>query len=225
MQTKKVILADGQQLMIDGLQALLENNPTYNFEVLFATHSGKELLGYLQGAQFDLLIIDLQLEEKHGFEVLELLKKRNVDFKILVLSGEKQTAILRKVLEYPIDGFVSKLSPFSTVLEALECIFEGQKYYDQALDLTGIGREALDKVLSSSSDERMGKTFVDKFDITKRELEVLQLLAQAHSNLEIGKLLFISEQTVTVHRKSLMRKLCVRNIAALIKIAYDNNLV
>lgn len=225
MNAKKIVLADSQLLTMEGLQCLLQQNEQLSTEVVFRTNSGKELLEFLAGASLDLLILDLQLDEKDGFEVLELLKKRQVDYKILVLTGESQAAVLRKLLGYQLDGVVRKQSPASILTSALTHIFDGQKYFDPSLELTRIGKEASLKVGTSATQESIGNRFVQQFDITRRELEVLQLLATAHSNHEIGKLLYISEQTVTVHRKSLMRKLCVRNIAALIKIAYDNNLI
>ncbi len=225
MNAKKIVLADSQLLTMEGLQCLLQQNEQLSTEVVFRTNSGKELLEVLAGASLDLLILDLQLDEKDGFEVLELLKKRQVDYKILVLTGESQAAVLRKLLGYQLDGVVRKQSPSSILTLALTHIFDGQKYFDPSLELTRIGKEASLKVGTSATQESIGNRFVQQFDITRRELEVLQLLATAHSNHEIGKLLYISEQTVTVHRKSLMRKLCVRNIAALIKIAYDNNLI
>jgi DNA-binding NarL/FixJ family response regulator len=225
MNAKKIVLADSQLLTMEGLQCLLQQNEQLSTEVVFRTNSGKELLEFLAGASLDLLILDLQLDEKDGFEVLELLKKRQVDYKILVLTGESQAAVLRKLLGYQLDGVVRKQSPSSILTLALTHIFDGQKYFDPSLELTRIGKEASLKVGTSATQESIGNRFVQQFDITRRELEVLQLLATAHSNHEIGKLLYISEQTVTVHRKSLMRKLCVRNIAALIKIAYDNNLI
>jgi two-component system response regulator NreC len=80
-----------------------------------------------------------------------------------------------------------------------------------------------------SNDDQNKNSFIDEFQLieklTKREMQVLQQIAQAKTNGEIGKQLFISDQTVGVHRKNIMRKLSLRNTNALIKFAYDNGLV
>ena len=223
MTGKKVVIAASNQLYLDGLVAIIEKN-NFTKQPIFSFTSGKELIETVSSLKLDLLIIDLNLLEKDGFQVLDFFKKRNIDFKILVISSNDHT-IIRKITDYQVDGLLLSDSGEAKFLEAIDQILSGNKYFDASIDLKGLGNIAAQKIIQSESFHSFDEQFLKKNEITKRELEVLKLLAKAHSNFEIGKMLFISEQTVTVHRKSLMRKLCVNNIAALMKLAFENNLV
>ena len=220
---KNLVIATSNFFLKEGLISSLEKNSTFHFQYTVFKH-GSDIIEQIIGLKLDLFILDIMMDEINNYKILEFLKKRNIDFKILVLAPNNPI-IIRKILEFNVDGILLYESDLIKLIESIDCIFSNEKYFDPKIEMIGIGSAAAKKVAPNSYFKNFEEQFLKKNEITNRELEVLKLLANAHSNLEIGKILFISEQTVTVHRKSLMRKLCVNNIAALMKIAYENNLI
>mgnify|MGYP000856258111 CR=1 FL=1 len=220
---KNLVIATSNFFFNEGLIFNLEKNRTSNLHIT-SFHDSNDIIEQIIGLKLDLFILDIMMDEISNYKILEFLKKRNIDFKILVLAPNNPI-IIRKILEFKVDGILLYESNSIKLIESIDCIFSNKKYFDPKIEMNGIGSSAAKKIATNSYFKNFEEQFLKKNEITNRELEVLKLLANAHSNLEIGKILFISEQTVTVHRKSLMRKLCVNNIAALMKIAYENNLI
>ena len=108
--------------------------------------------------------------------------------------------------------------------KAIGEVMEGRTFLGKGVRLNTTLEEIKRKIEDQSRFPSEDK-FIKKYNLTKRELEILKLITHALSNKEIGKVLYISDQTVSVHRKNIMRKLGVSNTAGLIKLAYDNSLV
>ena len=171
----------------------------------------------------NLLITEINLGDNESTDFLKDIRKNNKDLSICVLSSYTADKFVRGAFVNGADGFVSKYNDIKELLRALATISNGKTFLSEGLQMT----PSLQK--NPSNDNENKNSFIDEFQLieklTKREMQVLQQIAQAKTNGEIGKQLFISDQTVGVHRKNIMRKLSLRNTNALIKFAYDNGLV
>ncbi len=211
------ILVDDHQIFIEGLKSVLQKS---SLEVIATAADGNEALELIQFRQPEFLILDLNLPGKDGLEILSFIKYHRLPIKTLVLSMYADPKIVRSALKKGAKGYLLKDRDIHELKNAIEEIIKGNIYLGKGLPSVSIGNEKLRKRSPIYSDP-----FTKKHYLTKREIEILNLIAQAMSNKEIARELFISDQTVGVHRKNIMRKLGVSNTAGLVKLAYDHSLV
>lgn len=225
MRTIKTILADDHRIFIEGLKAVLARHPALHFEIIGEAGSGMELIRVLKKtAEADLIILDLNLPETNGLEVMRMLKEGKTSIKILALTSHGEPDIIKSAFRFGANGYILKNGGITELYHAIEEVLTGERYMGEGLSLPAESNKYNQRPGLSTSflpESRLLK----KHNLTKRELEILKLIAQAFSNKKIAKELYISDQTVSVHRKNIMRKLGATNTAGLIKIAYDNSIV
>lgn len=222
MQQIRVILADDQQIFIEGLKNILENHNGRHINVVATTCSGQKMVELSKGSEAQLLIFELNLQDIDGLEALQKLKAHK-QLKKLVLSRYDDAKLIKSAFKAGADGYVLKNTDISELLYAISELVQGKSYLGDGVHLQAKNG------YSSKSGNGYRKIFKDGFikrhSLTKREMEILTLITQALSNKQIAEELYISDQTVSVHRKNIMRKLGVTNTAGLIKEAYENFLV
>jgi two-component system NarL family response regulator len=219
MQLVKTLLADNHRIFLEGLKTVLKNDPDYQHQIVGCTPNGKKVIELWKEHQPELLIMDLNLIEKHGLETIEEIRRAgNHKTYILVVSGYQDAKILQVVLERGANGYLPKNKGAADLYEAIHIVLGGGIYRSEPLK-SNLGKPFSELVGRSKV---VAEGFVKKHRLTKRETQILNLISQAMSNKEIGRKLFISDQTVSVHRKNIMRKLGVRSTAGLIKMAYDH---
>ena len=218
-----IIIADDHCIFIEGLKTVLKEAGDFDFQVVGEALNGKMLVDMLGEAQADLLFLDMNMPEMDGLEVLDWIKNRQLDLKIIVLTMYDEAKIIRQAFKTGADGYVLKSKPVAELHEAIGEVMAGNTYMGSGVALTNglVGKADGVGNFKNGYEDR----FILKHHLTKRELEILNLISQAMSNKEIAKELFISVQTVSVHRKNIMRKLGVTNTAGLVKVAFDNNLI
>lgn len=210
-----VVIADDHQLFVESLKLLLQTTDAYHFNIVSVAYSGEDLLTVLKGARPDLLILDINLPSKNGLEVLQEMRKSLKGTRILVLTMYDDPKIIKSAFDQKVDGYLLKNCNKDELLKAIETIFKDEVYIGKGVSVANNHAEP-----TSFED-----IFQKKFQLTKREVEVLRLITQARNNGSIAKELYISEQTAAVHRKNIMRKIGVNSTAALIRTAYDNQLI
>jgi len=220
MNTVRVALADDHQLFLEGIKTILGRAEGIKFDIIGEAYSGKELLDLLKEKQPDLLLLDLNMPEGDGLNMLSIIKKKYKNIRILALTMYDDVKLVRTAFNEDVDGYILKSTGKLELLEAIDEILDGGRFFGEGVRIHILPEDQREIVPSKFDDK-----FVKKYNLTKREIEILRLITQAMSNKEIAKKLFISDQTVSVHRKNIMRKLQVSNTAALIKMAYDNSLV
>lgn len=222
MDTVKVVIADDHQLYSEGIKNLLRRSDQFQFEIVAEAQDGQELISILKTVDADVLLLDLNMPEVDGFAVLDIIREKHRELCIVALTMYDDSKLVKSAFKAGVDGYMLKSSDPNELIEAIKVVLSGKTYVGQGVQLVTNGMRA---------HRRGGKykifedKFIKKYNLTKRELEILKLITQALSNKEIAKELFISDQTVSVHRKNIMRKLGVSNTAGLIKIAYDNSLI
>jgi DNA-binding NarL/FixJ family response regulator len=209
----RTLLADDHRVFLEGLRSVLARSPRYRFDVRSVAYSGTETIRQLNKGNIDLLILDLNLPGKDGLAVLRYLQQRMLDIRVLVLTYCEDKKVAQKALEYGADAYVLKSEPVEDLLCAVGMVVEGNSYLSPAL--------------AGEPEEELvaGRDFAMKHSLTRRELEILQLIGQGFSNKGIAGELYISDQTVGVHRKNIMRKLGVGNTASLLRLAFEHRLI
>ncbi|WP_159022853.1 response regulator transcription factor [Formosa sp. L2A11] len=214
-----VVLADDHILVRDGIKSLLEDQE--GVHVIAEASNGKEALEVVERALPDVLIVDIRMPEMNGIEVVAELKKTNKTIKTLVLSMHDSEEYVLNAISAGADGYLLKGSSKEEFMKALHMIAEGGKYF------TG----DISSIIINSMINNGGKQLEEKeapeatFKLTKREKQILGLVLDGKSNKEIAEDLDVSKRTAEVHRFNLMKKLDVKNLIELTKVASKYRLV
>jgi len=220
----RTVIADDHQLFTEGLKNILRRTDKFEFQILGEAENGRDLLPILKRTYPDLLLLDLNMPEADGLDVLNSIRENYSDMKILALTMYDEAKLVKSAFKAGVDGYILKNSDPYELLNAIEEVLKGKTYIGVGVQLVG-ARANGTTYMADKERSKFEDKFIQKYNLTKREIEILKLISQAFSNKEIAQELFISDQTVSVHRKNIMRKLNVSNIAGLIKIAYDNSIV
>ncbi|MEQ8705660.1 MAG: response regulator transcription factor [Phaeodactylibacter sp.] len=222
MMKVKALIADDHPIFVEGLKCILRQ-PGYSFlELIDTATNGLEAYHKVKRLNPELLLIDMNMPEMDGPEVIKRLRKEGLPVQVLVLSMYDQPRLIRKAFKAGADAYVLKDKAPEELKEAVEALQNQETYFGKGVHLNESGRH---KRFQTGKTYDRSDQFVSQHLLTKRELEILNLIVEAHSNKEIGKRLFISDQTVGVHRKNIMRKLGVTNTAGLIKAAHYHALI
>lgn len=206
----KVMLADDHVLIREGIRQLLEFDGT--IEVIDEANDGIECLNKLTKSEPDVLLLDINMPKKNGIEVLEEIKKKNIQVKVLILTVHNEVEYLLKAIDIGVDGYILKDSESVELKKAINTIMNGESYIQPNLI------PALNNKLVSRDNDK------DKIaSLTKRELEVLICVANGMFNRDIADKLKISERTVKNHITSIFKKINVvdRTQAAVFAIKND----
>ena len=214
----RVIIADDHILFLDGLKRVLAESIDFNFDIVGTATSGLEVIRLVKMNKPHIVFLDLNMPGKDGLAVLEEIRTWNKEIKVIVVTMYDKAKIVKSALKIGCKGYVLKMYGKHELFAAVESVLYGETFVGKGIEFTSQG-------IPKKEDVRFDDSFIRKHKLTKRELEILRLISQALSNKQIGKQLFISDQTVSVHRKNIMRKLGVSNTAGLIKVAYDNSLI
>lgn len=208
----KVMLADDHILMREGIRQLLEFDGS--IEVIAEANDGDECIEVLQEMKPQILLLDINMPKKNGIEVLEEIKKRNIDVKVLILTVHNEIKHLMKAIEIGVDGYILKDSESSELKKAINLIIGGESYIQPKLI------PALNKRLVTRDIDK------DKINsLTDRELEVLIQVANGMFNKEIATTLNISERTVKNHVSNIFKKIGVSDRTQAAVFAIKNDIV
>lgn len=189
-----IMIADDHSMIREGLKQLLELDG--DIKVIAEANNGKDCLEKLNTYHPDVLLLDINMPEMNGLQVLEILKERKSDLKVLVLTVHNEVEYLLKAVEIGISGYMLKDSNSSELKNAIFSIIEGEDYIQPSL-IPMLNS----KLLEMDSDKV-------KLDLlTRREYEVLKLLTEGMFNKEIAMKLNISERTVKNHVSNIFKKI------------------
>jgi DNA-binding NarL/FixJ family response regulator len=203
----KVFIIDDHQMIIEGIHTLLEGEA--GIEWMGCVKLPSELMNFLKTRQPDVLLMDINLPQKSGLDLCKEVKEKYPAIHIVGLSTSDQVSVIRKMRENGASGFLLKDASKQEIITALHEVSRGNEYVSFSV------AEALKK-----------RTPNDQLPVlTKREKEILELIAEGHTNHEIAGKLFLNSTTIDSHRKNMLTKFNVKNTAALIKIAMTNHLI
>ncbi len=208
----KIILADDHQVFRIGLRKLIEDA---GFTVVAEASNGEELIEQIgKNEDCNMVITDLSMPKMNGLDAIDEIKSTSDDLKIMVLSMHKEREYFRKVLSKGVDGYLLKDDIFEKIVSAIKSVREGRKSYSD--ELTSFVMEDYAVIKDSEISLEL---------LTKREKEVLVLIAEGYTNKQMAEKLGISVRTVEAHRAHLMDKLDFDNVQELVKFAVSKGLV
>ena len=195
----EIIIADDHMMIREGLKQLLELDGT--MKVIAEANDGEECLNLLnKKIHPDILLLDINMPKKNGIEVLEYIKQNKIPVKVLILTVHNEVEYLLKAVDIGIDGYLLKDSSYDELKEAIDVVISGNTYIQQSL---------LPALNESMEDYALDKEKIEW--LTKRELDVLQLISKGCSNKKISDELTISERTVKNHISHIFRKINVED--------------
>jgi len=212
----KVYLADDHQMLIEGMKAVIKTNA--NFEVVGFSLNGVNLVDNAIEAKTDILVMDINMPEKDGLQVLKELSKSKMLFKVIILSSYDDLKLVREVIKLGAKGYLTKQCVAESIVEALHEVQNGEEYFCRTM------REKIFESFSQE-DENNDIEIIPTASLTERELVIIKLIALEYSGKKISEKLFISTNTVETHRKNLLKKLKVKSSIGLVKYAIKNNLI
>jgi two-component system response regulator NreC len=208
----RVVIADDHSIVRRGLKAILSVEPS--LELVGETTSGRETIDRVLADRPDVLILDLSMPDLDGIAVIESVKPRLPAMKILILTVHEDQGLLHAALQAGASGYILKRAAESELVAAIHRVLGGELYVDPAMV----------QALRSEPEPGTHRDAPLVEALTAREDEVLQLIADGHTNRQIGDLLRISIRTVETHRASLSSKLGLRGRANLVRYARRRNL-
>ena len=204
-QKIKLFLVDDHKIFVEGVANLLSDQS--DMEVIGYTHDGKSALSFLAENPADVVLTDIQMPAMTGIELTSKIKEEFPHIHVIALSMFDKKEIIHELISSGAEGYLLKDIEKGELLTAIRNVFSGEYYY------------------SSSVASVLMKGLMDKDLLTKREKEIIRLIAEENTNAMIADKLFISEHTVESHRKNIFRKTKAKSIVGLIKYAYENRIV
>jgi len=213
-----LLIADDHRLYVESLVIALEHQTTIPVRILDTVNNGDELLRKLQLHSPDIILLDLNMPVLNGLEVIPIIRTDYPKLKILVVTKYSDPKFVKECLQiHGVSGYVLKTNTLAELLEGIYQVQRGHTYISKGLQI-------YPKDTIEDEASRFDESFQAKYNLTRRELEILSLIAHAKSNAEIADGLFISPQTVGAHRKNIMRKLNISSTAGLVRFAIENQL-
>ena len=201
----KVFIVDDHYMIIEGIRSLLQNEK--KIEWMGHAMNAGSCLAFLKQQQPDVILMDINLPDKSGIDLCKEVKDKYPAVFIIGLSTFNQQSFIHKMMHNGASGYVLKNATDKELTEAIETVMKGKTYLS----------EEASRVLRKEEDSGIV--------ITRREKEVLALIADGLTNNEIAQKLFISVTTVDTHRKNLLEKFHAKNVASLISIAIRMDIV
>lgn len=205
----KIVIVDDHLMVREGIKQLLELDGS--IQVIGEASDGVECLALLDNVYPDVLLLDINMPNMNGLQVLESLKKQGKNVKVLMLTIHNEIEYLEKAIDIGVEGYVLKDSESSVLKKAICTIQEGETYIQSSLTMM-----LKEKQHFGSDDDSI---------LTKREIEVLKLLAEGLFNKEIAYKLLISEKTVKNHVSNIFKKIDVSDRTQAAVYAIRNNIV
>ncbi len=208
----KLMIADDHSMIREGLKQLLELEG--EFEVIAEAADGVECIEKLKEVTPEVLLLDINMPNMNGLEVLEKIKELKWDVRVLVLTVHNEVEYLLKAVDIGINGYLLKDSESVELKKAILSVVNGEDYIQPSL-IPVLNAKMIDR---SKDNEKLEK-------LTKRELQVLKLLAIGKLNRQVAEELDISERTVKNHVSSIFKKIDVKDRTQAAVFTIRNNLI
>lgn len=212
-----VAVADDHGLMRHGIVSLLEEDPT--IQVVASVSSGEDAINVANNRTLDLFLLDIVMKGMTGIEATRWIKDQNPTVKVILLSSEVSKEFISEGMKMGIDGYLLKDCSKEMLFEAISAVMRGEKFFSP--EVTNL----IFRDFYLKETEGKGLPSARTKELSRRETEVLVLIASGKTIKEIGEHLFISPKTVETHKSHIMDKLGLTNTAQLVKYAIDHKLV
>ncbi|OUR93335.1 hypothetical protein A9Q87_05145 [Flavobacteriales bacterium 34_180_T64] len=207
-----VVATDDHLMVLKGLEAMLNSCKDICF--VSCCHNGEETLTKIPIINPDVLLLDINLPDISGIELCKILHKKYPKLHIIALTNFRESSFVKNMIKNGADGYLLKNVNREELELAIKQVYKGKQYLQKTIQK---------QLLNESIGVVTRKTFIPK--LTRREGEVLNLIAEEHTTNEIAEKLFVSPKTIECHRMHLIQKLEVRNTAGLMRTALEKGLI
>ena len=209
MKIISVAIADDYKIFRDGLKVGLSSDEA--LKVVLEADNGEDLLAEMGRQEVDVILMDLKMPIMDGMEATKEVKKRYPNTKILVVTMYDDDKFIIHLMENGANGYLLKNADGDEIVKAIHAVYENDYYFNDLVNKALLKKLVNKKIIKPS--------FNDNIDFTERELEVLKLICEEKTNIEIGKIIFLSPRSVEGIRQRLIEKIGVRNTAGLVMYA------
>ncbi len=212
----KVLLVDDHTLIREGIKSMIENTP--DIEVTGSVASAEESINEVRETQPDVILMDIMMTGMTGIEATRWIKEFSPMVKVVLVTMEVSKEYVSAGIKSGVDGYLPKDVDKETLLNAIRTVHSGGRFFNDAI---------MKLVFEDFYTHEKLKTSTKKLpnDLTKREHEILGLVASGKSNKELAETLFISIKTVETHKTHILEKLGLKNTTELVKYAIKHNII
>ena len=212
--TIRILLADDHKIVFDSLRSLLDKQP--DMQVVGGAEDGRLAVAQVHELKPDVVIMDVTMPNLNGIEATRQITSQYPETKVVALSMHSDKQFVTGILSAGASGYLTKNCSFDELVKAVRLVAENKKYL--CPDVTSI---VIEESLSGLSHEASSSLDL----LSTREREIMQLLAEGKTIKEIAEQLFLSIKTIYTHRNQIMKKLQVKNMAELTKLALRDGLI
>lgn len=208
----KILIADDHSMMIDGIKTTLSD--IAEMEIIGEASNGKEVLKFLESHHADIILMDVNMPLMDGLECTKIVTENYPNTKVIALTQFNESRFVKRMIKNGSSGYLIKDAQKEELVTAILNVYQGNLYFDKDLHF----------IISQDPQADSGrKNLIAK--LTDRELEILKLICNEFSSLEIATQLSIAFNTVERHRASLITKSGAKNTAGLVRWAAENDLI
>ncbi len=217
MKTTKILIVDDHEVVRDGLRNILTSLD--NISIAGEAGNGEDAVKMYSSLKPDLVIMDISMPGMNGIEATRVIKEKDPDARILILTMHDNQEYLNQIIRSGAKGFILKNTDKEELLDAVKTVASGDNFFSK-----DISKLIIDNYIRTAKETEKNDGYKE-VPLTKREIEILKLIASDYSNQEIANILYISYNTVDTHRKNIMHKLSIKNTAGLVRYAIEKGLI
>ncbi len=217
MKTTKILIVDDHEVVRDGLKNILTSLD--NISIAGEAGNGEDAVKMYSTLKPDLVIMDISMPGMNGIEATRVIKEKDPDARILILTMHDNQEYLNQIIRSGAKGFILKNTDKEELLDAVRTVASGDNFFSK-----DISKLIIDNYIRTAKETEKSDAYKE-VPLTKREIEILKLIASGYSNQEIANILYISYNTVDTHRKNIMHKLSIKNTAGLVRYAIEKGLI
>jgi DNA-binding NarL/FixJ family response regulator len=212
----KVLLTDDHKLIREGIQSMLQD--TDDIVVMGSVPSGEEAINEARNNRPDVILMDILMGGMTGIEATRWIKESDSSIKIVIVTMEISKEYVSAAIKSGVDGYLPKDVDKETLIQAIRTVHQGSRFFNDA-----IMKLVFEDFYTHEKLKNPSKKL--PHELTKREYEILGLVASGKTNREVAETLFISIKTVETHKTNILEKLGLRNTTELVKYAIKNKII
>ncbi|WP_405605338.1 response regulator [Polaribacter sp. Asnod1-A03] len=205
-----IIMAEDHQMLIDGVKSFFEFDD--NIKIIDSVNNGEELVKVVALKQPKLVITDIRMPKMDGIEATKIIKQNNPNINVLAMTMFDQPDAIKQMIDAGATGYILKNSGIKMLSKAITSVTKGETFFDPNVAFNFMNNYIDDNVTIGKSDNVI---------LSKREIEILGLIANGKTSKDISEILFIAKTTVDTHRKNMIKKLNLSSANELMKYAID----
>jgi DNA-binding NarL/FixJ family response regulator len=208
----RIAITDDHPLLVEGIRNIIQQDE--HISLMAVNNNASDTLSDDRLADVDVLLLDINLPDMDGMQLCRKLLGKYSHIRVIGLTSHKEIAFMKSLLKAGARGFLLKSAPAKEIIEAIKSVCRGREYIQQ---------EMKELLITETLHHTRNDSLFPK--LTRREKEILELIANEFTTQEIADKLFISNKTVETHRQNLMLKLGVKNSVGLVKTAIEKGLL